>query len=322
MEKLKNTNLWYISCKIRNDIRFQYCFSVNDSLDDDWDARFEKIIHDTLNKNFLFIEDEEENEILSYVVMPNAKEHIWLKENEHTPKGTINEFSFKSENLEEHRRIRVYTPHGYEKTNKPYKFLVLTDGDEYLNVLSVKPVLDNLIAEKRLPPIVVLFIDSTDTREEELTCSDTFVDIVAGEFIPWFRENYNVSLESSNGIIGGLSLGGLTAAYIGLKHSEIFGNVLSQSGSFWYKPEECKNPESACWISSEFKKIEKLPLKFYLNVGILEEKDNMIGVNKILRNVLKTKGYEVDYEEFKGGHDYLCWGENLANGLISLIGIK
>lgn len=56
-------------------------------------------------------------------------------------------------------------------------------------------------------------------------------------------------------------------------------------------------------------------------MGVLEEEDSMIGVNRILRDVLLSKGYPVSYEEFKGGHDYLCWGETLARGLISLIGI-
>ncbi|GKX31186.1 hypothetical protein SH1V18_36660 [Vallitalea longa] len=320
MEKLLNTNLWYISCKIRNDIRFQYCFSVNDPLDDDWDNRFEKVIHDKFNKKFLLVEDEEENEILSYVVMPNAEEHFWVKEKSNITKGDLKEYKFISEKLEAERKVRIYTPYGYEKNNKPYKFLILNDGDEYLNLLSSKVVLDNLIADNKIPPIVVLFIDSTDSREEELSCSDNFTDIIVNDFIPWFRKNYNISSEAKDGIIGGLSLGGLAATYIGLRYSNVFGNVLSQSGSYWYKPEEFEEHESACWISTEFKKVDKLPLKFYLNVGILEEKENMIGVNKILRDVLQAKGYDVEYEVFKGGHDYLCWGENLANGLISLIG--
>ncbi|MCM1991605.1 alpha/beta hydrolase-fold protein [Oceanirhabdus seepicola] len=324
MERLLDTNLWYISCKIRNDIRLQYSFSINDPLDDNWDKRFEQIIHDKLNKTFLLIEDDEEdeNEILSYVVMPNAEEHVWVKEIANIPKGDINKYNYKSEKLEEELELSIYTPHGYAESNKPYKFLVLTDGWVYINVLSAKSVLDNLIADKKIPPIVVLFVDCTDSRDEDLSCNDAFTDIIVGGLLPWFRGNYNISSEAKDGVIGGLSLGGLTASYVGLKHSETFGNVLSQSGSYWYKPHECEEPKSACWISGEFKKTEKLPLKFYLSVGVLEEKEDMIGVNKILRDVLRLKGYEVEYEEFKGGHDYLCWGENLANGLISLIGIK
>ncbi|MBS4538166.1 DUF3327 domain-containing protein [Clostridium sp. D2Q-11] len=324
MERLLDTNLWYICCSIRNDIRLQYSFSVDDPLDNDWDSRFENLQHDELNKNFLYVEDEEdgEDEILSYVVMPKADEHVWIKENFDIPKGKLMEYWLESIKLDEARRIRVYTPHRYKEEGQPYRFLVLTDGDEYLKILSAKNVLDNLIADNKIPPIVVLFIDSTDTREEELSCSDVFIDILINEFMPWFKANYYISHEAEDGIIGGLSLGGLTASYIGFKHSEAFGNILSQSGAYWYKPSGWDEAESDCWISSKFEKIEKLPLKFYLNVGILEEKESMIGANKKLRDVLITKGYKVEYEEFKGGHDYLCWGENLGNGLRSLIGYK
>lgn len=326
MEQLLNTDLWYISCKIKNDIRFDYTISVNDSLidnDEGWKKREENLIHDRLNKKCLvFNEDDGTQKKVSYVVMPKAIEHVWVKEKLNILKGNINEYKFDSEKFNKSRRIRIYTPYGYKKTNKPYKFLILTDGDEYINVLSAKTVLDNLIASKMIPPIVTLFIDSTDTRDEELTCNENFIDIIINELIPWVREKYNISHMAKDGVIGGLSLGGLTATYLGLKHSNVFGNVLSQSGAYWYKPKCFKADENVCWMSAEFDKIEKLPLKFYLNTGVLEEKENMIGVNKNLRDTLESKGYEVKYEEFNSGHDYLCWGETLASGLISLIGNK
>jgi enterochelin esterase family protein len=173
-----------------------------------------------------------------------------------------------------------------------------------------------------MPPIVAIFIDSTETREEELSCNDTFGDIIVNELIPWVKDNYNISNIAEESIIGGISLGGLTAAYLGLKHSGVFGNILSQSGSYWYKPDNYEGSEVDCWLSTQFKKIEKLPLKFYLNVGILEHKERMVDTNIILRDVLISKGYTVDFEKFKSGHDYLCWGETLANGLISLVGYK
>ncbi|WP_105616169.1 non-canonical purine NTP pyrophosphatase [Vallitalea okinawensis] len=322
MDRLLDTNLWYLTSKVRNDIRFEYFLSINDPLDDDWDRRIEQLSHDQLNKNFLLVEDENEddNEILSHVIMPRAEEHVWVKEKENISKGTMKKYMIYINKLGEERRVRVYTPHGYNVTNDPYKFMVLTDGDEYINILSTKAVLDNLIAEKRISPTVVLFIDSTDTREEELSCNDIFLEVLADELMPWFRANYHISLDPKDGIIGGLSLGGLTAAYIGLKQSHLFGNVLSESGAFWYKPDRCEETERACWMSKKYNQVDKLHLKFYLNVGILEEFDNMIGVNRKLRDILQAKGYDVIYEEFKGGHDYLCWGETLANGLMALIG--
>jgi enterochelin esterase-like enzyme len=48
----------------------------------------------------------------------------------------------------------------------------------------------------------------------------------------------------------------------------------------------------------------------------------MIGTNIKLKDVLISKGYTVDFEYFNSGHDYLSWGETLANSLISLVGIE
>ena len=321
MERLLDTNIWYASYEINNKLRFKYSFSVNDSLDINCEKRWDNLVYDKLNKNKLVFkgENEEEDEVDSYVVMPNAEEEFWVKERKGISKGKLHEYYFNSKNLGKDRKIRIYTPAGYEEDNNTYGFLVLTDGNEYINILSAETVLDNLIADKRIPPIVTIFIDSTETRIEELKCNDTFGDIVVKEIIPWVRGNYNISNKACEAIIGGLSLGGLTATYLGLKHSEVFGNVLSQSGSYWYDQEGYKGQ---CWMANQYEVIEKLPLKFYLNVGVLENKDQMIDTNTKLRDALLGKGYSVDFEEFKSGHDYLSWGETLANGLISLIGMQ
>jgi enterochelin esterase family protein len=324
MERLLETDLWYITYKAENDIRFSYCFSPNDSFDDDWEKRQDNLVHDRFNNNIqVFKGEKDKKDILrSYVVMPKAKDHVWIKERKDAPKGILHEHNFHSENLEKCRRVRIYTPYEYDKDNEPYGYLVLNDGDEYINKLSATTVLDNLIADKKIPPIVTIFIDSTETRMKELRCSDTFGDVIVKELIPWIRDRYNISNKADEAVIGGLSLGGLTASYLGLKYYSTFGNVLSQSGSYWYKPESYEGAESDCWLSTQFEAIDKLPFKFYLNVGILETKDRMIDTNIKLRDVLIEKGYTVDFEYFNSGHDYLCWGETLANGLISLIGIK
>jgi hypothetical protein len=39
-----------------------------------------------------------------------------------------------------------------------------------------------------------------------------------------------------------------------------------------------------------------------------------------MRDVLLAKGYEVHYQQFVGGHDYLSWRGTFADGLMDLIG--
>ncbi len=124
-------------------------------------------------------------------------------------------------------------PNGYEKETTSFNLVVLTDGFWYHNLLSAQNVFDNLINDKKVEPFVVVMIDtSSEDRYNELTCSDKMSDFICCELIKWIRENYNVNEDAAKTTIGGLSLGGLMAAYLALKHSEVFGNALCQSGSF------------------------------------------------------------------------------------------
>lgn len=322
LEQIKDTNLWYITYKLRNDIRFSYYFLPNDSFKVDCEKRWDNMTWDKFNGSKLVHEGEteEDNIITSFFIMPNSEEDFWTKERINVPKGNLQEYKFESKNFKESRKIYCYTPYGYNEEGEPYGFIVLTDANQYIKKLSAIQVLDNLIADKKVPPVVAILIDSTETRYEELTCNDIFCNTIVDELIPWVRQNFNVSTNPQQAVIGGASLGGLAASYLGLKHPEVFGNVLSQSGSYWYEPENYKADENECWMSSQFKVIDKLPLKFYLNSGILED-DSISKTNVDLRDTLIGKGYHVDFEIFKSGHDGLYWGETFALGLISLIGL-
>ncbi|MFT5193474.1 MAG: enterochelin esterase-like enzyme [Candidatus Promineifilaceae bacterium] len=139
------------------------------------------------------------------------------------------------------------------------------------------------------------------------------------------RQNYHVSPDPTKSIVAGSSYGGLAAVFMGLRHSNIVGHVLSQSGSFWWKPEASVEHE---WLTRQAALNEKANLTFYLEVGSLEsgatpdDGPSQLVSNRHMRDVLQAKGYEVCYKEFAGGHDYLCWQGTLANGLISLVGGK
>ena len=174
------------------------------------------------------------------------------------------------------------------------------------------------MGSKKIPQIITVFVESTKDRTQNLQCSDEFTDFIGKELIPYIKKNYNISEDPNKNIIGGYSLGGLAASYAGLRYPNVFGNVLSQSGSYWYKRKEY-NEDECIWINNKFNKKQKLPLKFYINVGAIEPKASMKDTNKAFKDNLIELGYEVKFEEFGSGHDHLYWGETLANGLIYLI---
>jgi enterochelin esterase family protein len=70
---------------------------------------------------------------------------------------------------------------------------------------------------------------------------------------------------------------------------------------------------------------EKLPLRFHLDAGLLEDqRDNaamtILQANRTMRDVLLAKGYSVHYSEFCGGHQYINFRATLPEGLIALLG--
>jgi enterochelin esterase-like enzyme len=324
LNKIPGTNVWFKSYVIRNDVRGRYDFSVNDTLDEDWVKRNSNIRHDVYNKNRIIFKgnEGEEDSVVSYFVMPNAEKPLWTVERGTVIKGTVETHNVRLKELDKKRKIYVYKPYNYSQKNT-YKLLLLTDGDTYIDILSAHTVMDNLIAEGVIPPMIVVLIDGANNRNEELMCSETFANCLALEIIPWIKENFNVCDKAEDTIIGGFSLGGLFAAFMGIHYPNIFGNVLSQSGSFFWSPNA---PEEIDWIITKYKEAERLPSRFFINVGVLENMEyppysSMINVNKKMRDLLiEKKECIVTYEEFKSGHDYLSWGETLANGIIALIG--
>jgi enterochelin esterase family protein len=117
------------------------------------------------------------------------------------------------------------------------------------------------------------------------------------------------------------------AIYCGLRYSEVFGKVLSQSGSVLTAArQETPTPlwdgEPAGLLTALFLQSPKLPLKFYLEAGRYETTlpfSHLLETRRF-RDVVKAKGYEVTYSEFVGGHNEVCWRGSFADAVLALTG--
>jgi len=204
---------------------------------------------------------------------------------------------------------------------------MLFDGWALMQIPPTTTFLDTMHAAGLLPPIVAVMIDSIDddTRTREDCCYPPFRDFLVDELLPWVHQRYQVAADPAQVTVGGVSLGGLAAAYVGLERPDIFGNVLSLSGSFYWKPPHDTEYE---WIARQFRDSPVLPVRFYLSVGTYEtffrgaDAPSLLVANRHLRDVLQARGYEIHYGEYAGGHDYVCWISAMADGLLALMGTK
>lgn len=236
--------------------------------------------------------------------------------------GKIDHYHFKSRILDNERDIWVYVPHSYQPEKGPYPLLIVFDGQAYTSQLIPGPtILDHLIGAEKIAPIVTLFISSIDQcrRNQELPCYPLFIDSLTQELLPWLKQNYHVTSNPSQTIVAGSSYGGVAAAFAALRYPQTYGNVLSQSGAFWWQPPQF----SGSWLLQQYASLPRFPIRFYLDVGdqeteIWENKMSMIAVNRQFRDLLLNKGYPVCYYEFHGGHEYDCWRKTFAIGLIAL----
>ena len=345
MTRLLETDLWYKTFRLQKGARFIYQFAVNLPDPKEWRGiqRFaDDLRNDPLNP-FQFTEhynefNPYEGSSFSAVELPSTEPQSWHIFRPNVPAGQVRRDKFTSKLLGNERPIWIYTPPGFSVNKKPYGLLVLTDGGAYINTVRVPIILDNLIAAAFIPPLVAVMVENP-ARFRELSCNPTYADFLAQEIVPWARANYHATDRPDQTIIGGTSQGGLQAAFVGLKHSEVFGNVLAQSGAFGWKPNDEKEPE---WLKRQFAASPRLPLRFSLEAGLMEGTwwwrdlmarapdappanlidPTLLAANHSFRDTLQSKGYSVHYTEFNGNHTLLNWRRTLAAHLIALAGIN
>lgn len=316
---LPGTDVWYGSWQMKSNFRFTYSFVVNLPPG----QRAEKFTRlDPLNPHKMALSFESSDvpvQSLSIASMPQAPSERWLVPRQGTAAGKVTPVTLPSMSLGTDRKIWVYTPAGYDPhESNPYDLLVLFDGYSYQHWIPAPTILDNLIRVHQLPPMVAVLIDNPpESRSSDLHVSPAFLRFLTEELMPWLHAHFNVTHDPAETIIGGYSLGGLAAAFTAMQRPDLFGNVLSQSGSFWEGNANIK------WefLASKFQSSPRLPIRFFMEAGLLEdvsdEGPTLLAANRHLAAILKGKGYSVTYQEIGGTHEPVHWRDTLPQALVS-----
>lgn len=240
--------------------------------------------------------------------------------------GNLTQYVIFDSTYRRPRRIWVYTPPGYRERGTPYDLLLVFDGEDYFNAIPLPYILDTLLAARKTPPFVTVFVDDSigQERVNDLSNSSKFAAFVGRQLVPWIRKNWNVTRKSDHSIIAGFSNGGLGASYIAFKRPDLFGNVFSQSGAFWRGKEGRGDPPE--WLTSQYASDKKRDIRFVLDVGDQESTKVLGGAgpifietNRRFRDALLAKGYSVTYTEVSNGvHSEATWAPRFPIGLVTI----
>ncbi len=215
----------------------------------------------------------------------------------------------------EPRWVWVYTPPGYVKErSRRYPVLYLLHGSNdtaggWTLAGNANFILDNLIAEKKAVPMVVVMpyghaVPFGSPRELQAKNTALFEEYLLKEVIPMAESKYRVAPGRANRAIAGLSMGGGQSLAVGLGHLELFSAVAAFSSAV---PQDFETRFQALLADAKATN-GKLNL-LWIGCG---SSDFLIERNDKLAALLKSRGVNHNYRRTEGAHTYTVWRQYLG----------
>jgi enterochelin esterase family protein len=303
MKRLPGTDLYYLSWNLDPAARFEYKLVV--------DSAWVLDPLNTLRASGPFGENSE-------VRMPRYRFPGETLARADIVHGSIDTTSFASARPSRHSTVFVYLPAGYRSGTERYPVLYVTDGREYLSRAKMDVVLDNLIAQKEIAPLIAVFIDpgtegadpGAGTRMSDYALNDNFIDALSGELRPELMKRYRMLDGPRNTGILGASMGALIATYAAFTHPEIFGLCAAQSPSYQWKNDT---------LITMIRRSPAKNFRMYLGTGTIRDAERRA---RIVRDIMREKGYAITYAEYPESHNWLNWRARLGDILRTFWGIR
>ena len=206
--------------------------------------------------------------------------------------------------------------------------IYLQDGYDYVEFAATPYVLNRLIEENKIEPLIAVFVTPPNrfepkfpNRMTEYGMNDDYVKFFVHELVSFIDKNYSTKNSKDARLVAGASYGGLISFYIGFSHPEIFGKAYSQSGYHSFEKNRMINLVKESAVKD---------FSIYLDVGTYEkivganllpegERDFLQG-NRNMNKALQEKGYDFIYREYPEGHTWGNWRRYLIDALIYFFG--
>ena len=252
-----------------------------------------------------------------------------IREQQAAGPGSLHKYEkYRSRFLPAERDVIVYVPGVYDwNPQRRFPVLYLQDGQNLFDpgtsfagvAWRVGETADRLIAEGKIQPLVIVGVYNTGKqRIREYTPSrakklggggaNRYGKMLIQEIMPFIESKYRALAGPVRTGVGGSSLGGLLAIYLGLRYPEVFGRVAALSPSVWWNQR---------WILNfaARRRLKSRP-RIWLDTGTQEEMHTTADARK-MRDVLRQRGWQegrdLHYEEIRGGqHNEAAWAQRVG----------
>jgi enterochelin esterase-like enzyme len=230
------------------------------------------------------------------------------------PHGKVDSIYYESQTVGTKRKAMIYTPPGYSE-NKKYHVLYLLHGiggdeKEWLNGGQPQVILDNLYAENRIEPMIVVLPNGRAMKDDravgnifdsvKVQAFATFEKDLLTDLIPFIEKTFPVYKDREHRAISGLSMGGGQALNFGLGNLDTFAWI----GGFSSAP-NTKAPELLIPNPEETKKKLKL---LWISCG---NNDGLIIFSQRTHEYLQANSVPHIYYIEPGVHDFNVWKNSL-----------
>lgn len=257
----------------------------------------------------------------SELAMPGFVTDPILKHRPDIPHGTLDSLVWKSgdESLKP-RIVRIYTPPAY-RTMSELPTLYVHDGNDALAYEYFTDVLDNLIQDGTIRPVVAVFIPPVQREEEYVGLKQRdFSRRMCDDLVPLIDRRYHTSQKPENRAMMGISNGGHVSLASVLKRPDVFLNAAGQSSTITPQLLEILDHAGAQQSSHT-------PFRIYTDVGTYDlgtpgAESSFLIANRRFSDELTRAGIRHVFREVNDGHEWANWRERTKTILTFFFGMK
>lgn len=297
LTRVAGTDLFFISQEYPSDARLEYLLAVDG-----------RMILDPLNPRTMAYG----RGVNSEAAMPTYRTPPEIEPDTKSVKGVTEEFMIESKQPDLGRTVTVYLPAGYAGGTERYPVLYLNDAFGALKFGRVVTILDNVIARKTVPPLIVVLVPSVKDRIAEYSMNPAFEAFFVGDLVPAVDKRYRTRPSPEHRGIGGISAGATAALSLAIRRPDLFGKCIAQSTATKLVP-----------LIQLARTGPARPLSVYFDVGSFESDFNgrdLVDSTRRLRDALRAHGCTVRYQEVNEGHGWANWRARTRDALSFLFG--